>query len=211
MVLARVLLVEDEPFARTMLATTLAALGIEVAAAVGTAAEAIEVSLACEVDVAVLDLDLGVGPSGIDVAYALRERHREAGLVFLTSFTDPRLKDSGERPLPRGSRFIVKSRLQDPTVLRDAVVDARRDPLRASDRADGLGALTVNQVDVLRLVAAGRSNAEIASEFGVSEKAIERTVQRVLDALGIDRQGGNLRVLATRAYADLAGKTLPSA
>ena len=211
MALARVLLVEDEPFVRSMLATTLAALGIEVIAAVGSATDAMATSFTAEFDVAVLDLDLGVGPSGIDVAYALRERQREIGLVFLTSFTDPRLKDSGERPLPRGSRFIVKSRLEDPAVLRDAIVDARRDPQRVADRGDGLGGLTTNQVDVLRLLAAGRSNAEIADELGVSEKAVERTVQRVLDALGIDRTTGNVRVLATRAYAELAGKSLPSA
>lgn len=211
MALARVLLVEDEPFTRTMLATALAALGIDVTAAVGSATDAVVWSLTAEFDVAVLDLDLGVGPSGIDVAYAMRERQRELGLVFLTSFTDPRLKDSGERPLPRGARFIVKSRLEDSTVLRDAIVDARRDPLRVADRGGGLGGLTANQVDVLRLLAAGRSNADIADELGVSEKAVERTVQRVLDALAIDRAAGNARVLATRAYAELAGKSLPSA
>ena len=208
--LARVLLVEDEPFARTMVAATLAALGLEVVAAVGSSREAIDVSLEIEFDVAVLDLDLGAGPSGIDVAYALRERNSQLGLVFLTSFTDPRLKDSGERPLPRGARFIVKARLEDPKVLRDAVLDVRRSPLRPSDRGDGLGTLTANQVDVLHLVAAGRSNAEIADEFGVSEKAVERTIQRVLDALGIERGTGNVRVRAARAYVELAGKVLPS-
>lgn len=211
MALARVLLVEDESFARAMLATTLAALGIDVTASVGSATDAMVMSFTAEFDVAVLDLDLGIGPSGIDVAYALRERQRDIGLVFLTSFTDPRLKDSGERPLPRGARFIVKSRLEDPAVLRDAIVDARRDPLRVADRGDGLGGLTANQVDVLRMLAAGRSNSEIADELGVSEKAVERTVQRVLDALAIDRAAGNVRVLATRAYAKLAGKSLPSA
>ena len=211
MSLLRVLLVEDEPFSRTLLTTTLGALGIEVVAAVGSAADAIEVSLTAAFDVAVLDLDLGVGPSGIDVAYALRERRPDLGLVFLTSFSDPRVKDSAERALPRGSRFIVKSRLHDPEALRQAIVGARRDPLRQADPSDGLGNLTATQIDVLRRLAAGLSNAEIAAELDVSEKAVERTVQRLLDALGIERSGGNVRVLATRAYAELAGKALPSA
>lgn len=210
MALARVLVVEDEPFARTMLATTLRALGIDVVAACGTATEALAQSSGHPVEVAVLDLDLGPGPSGIDVAHALRARDARIGLVFLTSFTDPRIKDPNERALPSGSRFVVKSRLEDGEALRTIVLDARRDPLRAVAVPPGRHGLTEQQVEVLRLIAAGRSNAEIATERGVTEKAVERLIQRTLDALAVNRSGGNVRVLAARAYAELSGKPMPS-
>lgn len=210
MAVARVLLVEDEPFARAMLVSTLEASGITVAAACSSASESLDAARRTSFEVALLDLDLGPGPSGIDIAYALRERNRELGIVFLTSFTDPRIRDSGERPLPRGSRYLVKSRLGQAETLRDAVLDARRDPLRATEAPVREAELTPNQLEVLRLVAAGRSNAEIAHEQGVGEKAIERTVQRILEALGIERGAGNPRVLAARAYGELAGKSLPS-
>lgn len=207
MALARVLLVEDEPFTRTMLETSLGALGFDVVAACGSAAEAL--AGAGRAEVALLDLDLGPGPSGIDVAHALRDRQRDIGIVLLTSFTDPRIKDPAERPLPRGARFLVKARLADAADLRDVLLDARHAPLRSADVPTELGSLTVRQVEVLRLLAAGRSNADIADAQGVSEKAVERTVQRIMDALGIPRDDGNPRVLAARAYARLSGKSLP--
>ena len=210
MALARVLLVEDEPFARTMLVTALRALGIDVLAACGSSSEALATARTLPVEVALLDLDLGPGPSGIDVAHALREREPGIGLVFLTSFTDPRIKDPRERALPPGSRYIVKSRLEDGEALRAVILDARRDPRRSMTAPSTHHGLTEQQVEVLRLIAAGRSNAEIAAERGVTEKAVERLVQRTLDALAVERTSGNVRVLAARAYAELSGKPLPS-
>ena len=207
---ARVLIVEDESFARTMLVSTLTALGMNVVGACASAADALSASHESEPDVALLDLDLGPGPSGIDLAYALRERMPRLGIVLLTSYTDPRLKHPGERALPRGSRFLVKARLEALHVLRETILRARHDPLGATAAPATRGALTTNQIEVLRLVAAGRSNAEIAEQQGVGEKAIERTIQRVLEVLAIDRGSGNPRVLAARAYVELSGKTLPA-
>jgi len=206
MALARVMLVDDEPFVRSMLSTALTALSIEVAAACGTAREAM--SAAEDVEVAILDLDLGPGPSGVDIAHALRERHRSIGLVMLTGFSDPRIHDPRGRRLPRGMRYLVKSELADPSLLRAVILDARREPLReggAQVRAD----LTANQIDVLRLVALGQSNAQISQELGVGEKAIERTIGRILEVLEIDRSAGNARIQLARAYFILAGRSLP--
>lgn len=208
--LGRVLIVEDERFTRTMLSTSVTALGFEVVASASTAATALEAVRAEQVDVALLDLDLGPGPSGIDVAYALRAADADLGLVFLTSFSDPRIKDPRERPLPSGSLFLVKSQLDDVTALREALLLARRRPRQGTNRPTRAGGLTVHQMAVLREVAQGRTNAEIAAEFEVSDKAVERTIQRIADALAIERSSGNTRVLLTRAYAQLSGKPLPS-
>lgn len=208
--LGSVLIVEDERFTRTILATTVQALGFEVAGMVATAQGALGSMQEAAVHVALLDLDLGPGPSGIDIAYALRERHPTVGLVFLTSFSDPRVKDPRERPLPPGSRFLVKSRLDDAAILRDALIAARQEPLASTVEQRGLGVdLTVHQLSVLQQVAAGRTNQEIASELGVTEKAVERTVQRIADALAIDRTSGNQRVLLTRAYSRMSGRPMP--
>lgn len=162
-------------------------------------------------EVALLDLDLGPGPSGIDIAYALRDDSPSIGLVFLTSFSDPRLKDPGERPLPVGARFLVKGRLKDAEDLRRVLLDARHSPIRTVRADVDPTALTSVQIEVLRLIAAGDSNAQIAAKQSVSEKAIERTVQRISETLGLSDSGGNRRVLLSRAYAELTGKALPSA
>ena len=55
-----------------------------------------------------LDLDLGVGASGIDVAIALREKNSKIGIVFLTTYKDPRLINSNMPSLPEGAIFLNK-------------------------------------------------------------------------------------------------------
>lgn len=209
--LARVLIVEDETFSRTMLNSSLQALGFNVVGVCSTAGPALDVASGSGVEVALLDLDLGPGPSGIDIAYALRELLPTVGIVFLTSFSDPRLKDPGERSLPVGSRFLIKSRLTDAQDLRRLLLDARHSPLRTVRVDLDAAQLTGVQIEVLRLIAAGESNAQIADRQGVSEKAIERTVQRISENLGLTDSTGNRRVLLARAYAELTGKAIPNA
>ena len=210
MSLAEVLVVEDEQFTRTMLNVTLQALGFGVVGLCSTAEEALIAVKGSSVGVALLDLDLGPGPSGVDIAHALRGVSPNIGIVLLTTFTDPRLHDPHERKLPKGSRYIVKTQLDDPEDLRSVIIDALHNPLKESARErEGL-TLTSLQLEVLRLVAAGLSNTEIAKSQGVTDKAVERTVQRITEALGMSEQSGNKRVLLARAYADLTGKSLPS-
>lgn len=208
MSLARIILVEDEPFVSSMLSAALAALNIDIVATCVNAREAIASVEGNAVDVAVLDLDLGPGPTGVDIAYALRGRVRDIGIVVLTSFSDPRILDPQGRALPRGTRYVIKSELSDPTILRDLILETRREPLRPVRRDSARVSLTANQIEILRLVALGHSNSSIAERMHVGEKAIERTISRILDVLDIDRDGANVRIQLARSYALMAGKAL---
>lgn len=207
---AEVLVVEDEQFTRTMLNVTLQALGFGVAGLCSSAEDALATVKSVPVDVALLDLDLGPGPSGIDIAHALRREHATIGVVLLTSFTDPRLHDPHQSQLPRGTRYLVKTELEDPEILRSVLIETRRNPLKAVSVGVKDVSLTSLQMEVLRQVAMGMSNTEIANAQGVTDKAIERTVQRIMEALGITEQAGNKRVLLARAFSDLTGKSIPS-
>jgi DNA-binding NarL/FixJ family response regulator len=51
--------------------------------------------------------------------------------------------------------------------------------------ADSTGPLTQRQIEVLRLVAAGRSNREIARELHLSEKTVARHLSNIFVALGV--------------------------
>ncbi len=208
--LAEVMVVEDEQFTRTTLNVTLQALGFHVAGLCSTAKEALGTIQSKAVDVALLDLDLGPGPSGVDIAYALRELSPNVGIVLLTTFTDPRLRDPHERRLPKGARYVVKTQLDNPEVLRATIVDTRKHPLRDVTISTEQSVLTTLQLEVLRHLAAGLTNSEIAQTQGVTDKAVERTVQRIIEALGLAEDSGNKRVLLARAYTDLTGKSLTS-
>jgi len=61
-------------------------------------------------------------------------------------------------------------------------------------------------MELLRMVSAGLSNAEIARERGIGESAVERTVARVAQHLGIGIDSRtNRRVLLARAYIEETG------
>ena len=82
---ARLILVEDDPFTRATLGDALALHGFDVRARIGTAIEAIEAQQKHDPQVALLDLDLGIGASGIDLAIALRKKNPKIG-IFTNSF-----------------------------------------------------------------------------------------------------------------------------
>jgi DNA-binding NarL/FixJ family response regulator len=74
-------------------------------------------------------------------------------------------------------------------------LDRRRDPVDAT--AGVLSALSGRELEVLRLVTAGRSNPQIAAELFISRKTAERHVSNILTKLGVSTRG-QAAVIATR-------------
>lgn len=204
-----VLVVEDDGFTRMLLQGRLESLGYEVCGAVSSATEAIEIARTARPQVALLDLDLGRGPTGIDLAYGLRDLDPRIGIVLLTSYVDTRLVGDRQE-LPRGAGFIVKRALEDAEQLSMALDDAAREPLgdhRVHVRG-GAPKLSDGQAEILRLVANGFSNAEIARRRHLSESAVIKALSRLIDQLGITAEpSDNQRVLLTQAYFQLTGAT----
>jgi DNA-binding NarL/FixJ family response regulator len=213
MVLASVLLIDDDLFTRTALSTALSSRGINVVASTDTAAVALEHLKNLNPDVAIVDLDLGPGPSGIDICHALRFQKPNLGLILLTSYTDPRIHDPSNSQLPKGCRFISKSELSDFKVLIEEIIIARNKPLSPTKlRTVNDHKLTDIQLEVLISVAQGLSSSEIASNRGVSVKAVEAIISKTHAALGISKsKSTNLRVQLARTYFQLTGKMPPNA
>jgi DNA-binding NarL/FixJ family response regulator len=200
-------------FTRTALSAALSSRGIKVVVSTDNAAEALENLKHFEPDVAIVDLDLGPGPSGIDICHALRSQKSNLGLILLTSYTDPRIHDPSNSQLPKGCRFISKSELSDFKILIEEIVIARNKPFAASKiRTPSEHKLTDTQLEVLIAVAQGLSSAEIATIRGVSIKAIEGIISKTHAALGISKsKSTNLRVQLARTYFQLTGKMPPNA
>ena len=211
---ARVMVVEDNAFTRTTVCGALRDAGINVVADTGSAADALDLASRFAPHAAVIDLDLGEGPNGVDLAAALREALPAIGIVILTSFADPRLTGRNVDHLPGGSVYVVKSELTDTRLLARAIGNAMRmaaDARLASQpvitRPKGTTAgLTDAQVEVARMVAEGLSNAEIATRRGVSATSVERLIMRVARELGIETtSASNRRVLIAREYLRQTG------
>jgi len=207
----RVVLVEDNDFTRTTLAGALRDAGFEVAGDADTATIGLRLVRRLEPDAVIIDLDLGPGPSGADLAVEVRAHQPQAGIVILTSYEDPRLAGRNVNHLPVNARYIVKSDLKSVHVLAEAVCAAVESARRAmappaAAAPPRSAALTDTQIEVVRLVAEGLSNAEIARRSHVSEKSVERTIMRAARELGIENTSThNRRVLLARAYYAMTG------
>lgn len=213
MELARVLLIDDDLFTRSSLTAALDGVGVRVIASTENGSLGLEVMKSSNPDVAVVDLDLGPGPSGIDICNALRMHNPLIGLVLLTSYTDPRVHDPSNSQIPKGCRFLSKNEMSDIKILVHEILIARNKPLSVNrNKRSTVIQLTDSQLEVLIAVAKGLTSAEIATERGVSVKAIEAMISKIYRILGIAKSKSlNQRVQLARKYFQLSGKKIPGA
>ena len=117
-------LLEDEDLTRLTLSTALQALGHQVVLQDSDVGRFLAKSSTASLDAVLLDLHLGSGPTGFDVALELRRQNPTVGIVFLTSFQDPRLLNPKLGDLPEGSVYLVKGEIKEIAVLDGAVASA---------------------------------------------------------------------------------------
>lgn len=210
----RVLVVDDHSFALGTLTAALAGRGIDVRSA-ATAREALALAIESRPSVALLDLDLGAGPTGIDLAHALRRALPAIGLCILTSFRDPRLAGTGMPVLPIGAIYLCKADFTTIDNLIATITTLEHAPLTRRNALHGAKgptvALTDMQMEVLLLVGEGATTSEIAERRGVSKGAVEQTIARICERLDIPKNApGNQRVQLVQALHRLRGQASES-
>ena len=207
-----VLVVEDDDLLRELIATALEVRGYTVQTA-GDISEAKRILRSVDPDGVVLDIDLGQGPTGFDFAQIVSKEAPGTGIVFLTQLPDPRFAPTDEHGMPTGIAYLRKSALADLNVLYDALDVAMRGQVTKAHRHDldverPFAKLTTKQIEVLKLMAQGNSNAQIATARGTSLKATEDAIRRACAAIGIDgRSDGNTRAKAVARYLSVIGNT----
>jgi len=204
----RVIVVDDHAFTRTTVASSLRGHGVDVVAECATALEAIQCAATHNPDVMIIDLNLGNGPSGLDLATRLRKTNPALGIVILTSYSDPRLMATDLPELPSGALYLVKQDIVDTATIANAVTQALEGSRtnRVTTNQGKRLELTDGQIDVLRLMSEGHSNSEIARRRGVKEKAIEQTISRIAKRLELPAGTDvNQRARLVRSYFELTG------
>ena len=147
------------------------------------------------VDVVVVDVRLG-NDSGLDLlreAQSGQQKSRERpAFVVLTGFDYPQYRLAAAR-LGAAALVTKMAPIEDLIEAINRAASGERDlaPVAAPYPTD-------RDLDVVRLVAAGRTNAEIAGELDVSEKTIEGRLARLFDRLGV----ASRTELATRAISE---------
>ena len=202
------MVVDDDPFIRVAISSALTAAGFDVVDCVASAKEAIASFSVKNPEIVLLDLDLGIGPTGIDLSYALRNINENLGVVFLTTFVDPRFADIRNRVTPRGSRYLVKSEVTNISQVISVLLQTKHRPFNENvNQVNKFEVLTDAQIEVWKAVSEGLSSSEIAIRRGTSEKAIEAILARIYIFLGIKKtKSTNPRILLAKAFNKLSGK-----
>lgn len=200
----RVLLVEDHAFTRDALRVAINHTpGLRVVGEARSGEEGLEVLANVTLDVVVLDIGLP-GIDGIETARRVKERRPGVRIVMLTAH---QLREEVYAALASGAdAYCLKS--GDPTLLLLAIQAAAAgsaylDPgiahlVLGGVRASGAVASPLNEreVDVLRLVADGLSNKEIARTLDVSVSTVKVALQSILEKLSVaDRTQAAVKAL----------------
>ncbi|HEX5117850.1 MAG TPA: response regulator transcription factor [Pseudonocardiaceae bacterium] len=207
----RVVVAEDQYLLRTGLTRLLAPYGVEVVAAVSTGPELLQAMVSLRPDVSIVDVRLPptFADEGLRAALAARQECPGAPVLVLSAhvarlYARELLADGGG-----GVGYLLKDRVfsdddfvdalervaaggtaLDPEVV--AVLMAGRGPLER---------LTPRELDVLSLLAEGRSNAAIAARLYLSGSAVTKHTANIFDKLGLAQSDdNNRRVQAALAY-----------
>ena len=209
----KLLIVEDDKILLTMMSGALTSEGFNVLAA-SDAQSAMQYFDKARPDVVILDIDLGAGPSGIDLANKMRQISGRIAIVFCTSFKDMRFIQGDYLKYPLHTVVLKKADVVNMEKFSNAINEAV-ELIRESDesRPDQLHEkyykdLTALEIELLTLIAGGHSNKQVAAEKGISLKSCENAIARLAKKLEIPAtEQSNQRVLLTRKYMELSGKS----
>ncbi|MBV8732751.1 MAG: response regulator transcription factor [Acidobacteriia bacterium] len=202
----RVLTVDDHPLLREGIGSLINCQSdMSVVATASDGQEAIHTFRAVRPDVTLMDLrlpDLG----GLDVIMAIRSEFSDARIIVLTTYArDVEI----QRALQAGSRgYLLKS--MPPQEMLDAIrqVHAGKKyvpPEIATGLAEHLAdeALSAREVEVLRHVAGGNRNRDIASVLYIAEETVKVHLKHIMDKLGASDRTEAVAIAARRGIIDL--------
>ena len=190
----RVLVVDDQRLVREGIASLLDIQpGISVVGMAATGREAIDQTVALDPDVVLMDVRMPE-MDGVDAVAVLRRRAPACKVVMLTTFDDEEYVVQALRAGAAG--YLLKdlpaAKLAEAVRLAHAGV-TQLDQAAAAHVAAALthhtpaptDALTGRETDVLRLIAAGATNREIAARLFLSEGTVKNHISRILGRLGL--------------------------
>jgi DNA-binding NarL/FixJ family response regulator len=203
----------DDPFGLSTMGAALKLHGTNVIGEARKKSSALLLMRSMQPNVLLIDMHLS-NEHSIAIATAIRKETPNIGVVILVACADLRLLGELTCELPTGSKVVIKKSVNSIAELCDVISESRifdiESPvtwvngnvsIHEKAMENMISQLTDLQIDTLRLVADGLTNAEISRMRFVSEKAIEQIVSRIALVLNVqpDRTK-NLRVQLVGEY-----------
>jgi len=194
----RILLADDHAVVRSGLRMVLDAVpDLEVIAEAGDGAEAVELALSRELELAVLDVSMP-GLTGLQAAHELARRKPDLRVLMLSMHDNEQyffealkagasgyvLKTSANRDLIEACRATMRG---EPFLYPAAVRALMRDFLDRASRGEATpeDPLTPRELEIVKLIAEGMTSEEIAGHLVISKKTVDRHRANMLEKLGM--------------------------
>src|SRR5215470_12740064 len=210
--LIRILTVDDHPLFREGIASLVRAeADMGVVAEAGDGAEAIEKFRLHRPDVTLMDLEMP-GVNGIEAINQIRSEFPDARVIVLTTYSgDAKVA----RALKAGARaYILKRHVHRELLEAIRAIHAgqkRIPPEAAAELAEHAADddLTEREIDVLRLVASGNGNKQIADQLFIGEATVRTHVSNILSKLGANDRTHAVTIGLSRGIIELPTKAIP--
>jgi len=201
----RILSVDDHPVVRGGIATLIATQpDMTLVAEASNGREAIEQFRRHRPDIGLMDLQMP-DLNGLDAIIAIRAEFPDARIIVLTTYDGD---VQALRALQAGARgYLLKNALYKELLDTIRAVHAGKkaiSPEMSYELAEHAmdDALTTAEVDVLRLIAAGKANKEIADLLSVTEATVKGRVKNILSKLGADDRTHAAMIAVKRGIID---------
>ena len=202
----RILVVDDHQLVRVGITTLIfPESDMKVVGEASDGREAVAKYRECRPDITLMDLHMPE-MSGFDAIVSIRGEFPDARIIVLTTYTGD---VQAQRAMKAGAQgYVLKNLLNKELLQTIRTVHGGRKAMAAEVAAGvaehtGEEGLTTKEVDVLRLIAEGNANKEIAAQLGINEETVKSRVKNILEKLGANDRTHAVTIALKRGIIEL--------